>query len=80
MFGAATRGRLAAAKYDRELAMSGAWWTEYFARQDPLKPLQDYLRKREPAKPQSPAERISQYQAMKANGIDVTITRVPRKR
>ncbi|WP_294195862.1 hypothetical protein [uncultured Sphingomonas sp.] len=71
---------------DHDLATYGAWRTEFFARQDRLKPVSQYLAIDKPAKadgPQTPAERAMAFRALQAAGAPIKIEVVdgpPRRR
>jgi hypothetical protein len=63
---------------DVELAVAGAWWNNYFAREKRIGPLPKYLAKLRGNAKQSASELAAGFKAMSARGLDVKVKRVAR--
>ena len=71
------RGWVQRRRDDHDLATYSAWKGEFFARQDKLRPVGQYLSADKPAAkasgPQTPAERALAFRALQAAGAPITI-------
>lgn len=75
------RGAADALKRDRERVLFGAWATDRFAREDKLRGFNHYAKTmlpQEQRKPQTPAELLASFEAIRASGVPMTIRRVSR--